>query len=110
MALYNYQELQEKVFNSSNENIYKIICSNIKKLRKERYNEFKSVFQSNSINPYTTENIAALLDYNHNHYKRFESDNDPTKRIPLNKLILLTIILDTTLDEIIKDKSKNDSY
>lgn len=102
MHIYSYQELQEKIFNIDKTELYKKICKNIKRIRKEKYEQFKREYTNNTINPYSTENIAALLDYNHNHYKRFESDNDSTKRIPLEKLILLTIIFDTTLDELIK--------
>ena len=87
MAIYSYQELQEKISKCNNNDLYNRICKNIKKLR---------------INPYTTENIAALLDYNHTHYKRFESDNDSTKKIPLKKIVLLSIILDTSIEDLMK--------
>lgn len=100
--IYSYQELQDKLINVDQDELYRRICRNIKRLRIERYNKFKKEFTMNTINPYTTENIAALLDYNHNHYKRFESENDSTKKIPLKKLILLTLIFDVTLDELIK--------
>lgn len=100
--VYSYQELQSKLININKEELYKKICKNIKRIRKEKYNEFKKLGINNTINPYTTENISDLLNYNHTHYKRFESDNDSTKRMPLDKLILLTIIFDTTLDELIK--------
>ncbi len=102
MEIYSYQELQDKLDNFDSEELYKRICRNIKIMRKQRYEEFKAKYHSNAINPYTTENIADLLNYNHNHYKRFESENDSTKRIPLEKLFKLSIIFDTTIDEIIK--------
>ena len=57
---------------------------------------------SNIINPFSTEKIAELLDYNHNHYKRFESENDSTKKIPLEKIVKLSIILDKKIDDFIK--------
>lgn len=100
--IYSYRELQEKIINIDKDELYRRICKNIKRIRKEKYNEFKNLGINNTINPYSTENISDLLNYNHNHYKRFESDNDSTKRMPLDKLILLTIIFDTTLDELIK--------
>lgn len=102
MRIYNYQELQNKICKVDKHELDRRICKNIKRIRLERYNEFKKEYKTNSINPYSTENIAALLDYSHTHYKRFESENDKTKKIPLEKLILLTIIFDTTLDELIK--------
>lgn len=102
MSVQNFQVLQEKVSNLDKNMLYIKICKNIKKFRLEKYKEFKSSENNSRINPYSTENIAALLDYNHNHYKRFESENDSTKQIPLDKLVKLSIILDKNLDEFIK--------
>lgn len=102
MSVQNFQVLQEKVSNLDKNMLYIKICKNIKKIRLEKYKEFKSSENNSRINPYSTENIAALLDYNHNHYKRFESENDSTKQIPLDKLVKLSIILDKNLDEFIK--------
>ena len=82
--------------------LYVKICKNIKIFRLEKYKEFKKSNNYSRINPYSTENIAALLDYNHNHYKRFESENDSTKKIPLDKLIKLSIILDKNLEDFLK--------
>ena len=73
-----------------------------KKIRKEKYREFKKLGSNSTINPYTTENIAALLDYNHTHYKRFESENDSTKKMPLKKIVLLSIILETSIEDLMK--------
>lgn len=101
MNIYTYSELQEKVDKIDTLELYKRICRNIKKIRQEKYKEYKKVC-TNTINPYSTENIAALLDYNHNHYKRFESENDSTKRIPLEKLVMLSVIFDMSIDDIIK--------
>ena len=102
MAVSNFNELQKIVDSIDNKDLYKRICKNIKRIRQQKYEEFKKLYKSDCINPYTTESIAELLDYNHTHYKRFESDNDSTKRIPLEKLILLSLIFDITLDELIK--------
>lgn len=102
MSIQKFQVLQEKVSNLDKAMLYIKICKNIKKFRLEKYKEFKYSENNNSINPYSTENIAALLDYNHNHYKRFESENDSTKQIPLDKLVKLSIILDKNLDDFIK--------
>jgi len=97
----NLIDLKEKL-NKVNKEILNVrISKNIKKFRLEKYNEFKNK-NSNNINPYSTEKIAELLDYNHNHYKRFESENDSTKKIPLEKLVKLSIILEKSLDDFIK--------
>jgi len=97
----NLIDLKEKLNKVNKEMLYVRICKNIKKFRLEKYNEFKNK-NSNNINPYSTEKIAELLDYNHNHYKRFESENDSTKKIPLEKLVKLSIILEKSLDDFIK--------
>lgn len=103
MAVHSYQELQDVVSKCCCEDeLYRKICKNIKNIRKEKYEEFKNTFNSNSINPYTTENIAALLDYSHTHYKRFESDTDSTKKIPLIKIVLLALIFDVDIDKLLK--------
>ena len=102
MTRVNFQSLQEQVSKVDKEELYVKICKNIKIFRLEKYHEFKSKEKNSSINPYSSENIAALLDYNHNHYKRFESINDSTKKIPLEKLIKLSIILEKSLDDFIK--------
>lgn len=102
MAIHSFQELQDLLQNVNKEEMYVNICRNIKKFRLEKYNEFKKQNLNTSINPYSTENISALLDYNHNHYKRFESANDSTKRIPLDKLAKLSIILDRTIDQLME--------
>ena len=106
MVINDYNILKNKINKLNKKSLYSNICHNIKKLRKERYLEFKKQVKSGkissrAINPYTTENIAKLLDYNHTHYKRFESDNDKTKQIPLEKIIKLSLIFDVNIDEII---------
>lgn len=103
MAVKEYSLLQEKVSLINQERLYRNICKNIKKFRVEKYNEFKTLENRNLINPYSSENISALLDYSHNHYKRFESETDSTKRIPLEKLVKLSIILEKDIEDFFKD-------
>ncbi len=103
MAINDFTKLQDLVSKINKDDMYITICKNIKRFRLQRYNEFKVQNSHNSINPFSSENIAALLDYNHNHYKRFESENDSTKMIPLEKLVKLSIILDKSLDDFIND-------
>ena len=103
MAVKEFNFLQEKVNMINQEKLYKNICKNIKKFRIEKYNEFISLEHRNMINPYSSENISALLDYSHNHYKRFESETDSTKKIPLEKLVKLSIILEKNIEDFFKD-------
>lgn len=107
MAIYKYIELQDKLANLVKEDqLYRTICKNIKEMRKIRYNEFKEMKLDNSINPYTTENFADLLNYDHTHYKRFESETDSTKRIPLIKIIMASLILDVSIELLLKEQNK----
>ncbi len=101
MAVKSFEELQNQMLKNDNTSLYDILCRNVKRLRLEKYNEFKKK-NSNKVNPYSTENFAALLDYNHNHYKRFESETDSTKRIPLHKIVKISIILDVSIDDLLK--------
>lgn len=98
-----FQNLQESISKIKKEELYFNICKNVKKFRLEKYKEFKNKNSNNSINPYSTENIAALLDYNHTHYKRFESETDSTSKIPLDKLVKLSIILEKSLDDFLRE-------
>ena len=102
MTLNNFEELQKKVSNITKDETYTKLCKNIKKIRLERYNQFKEHEKNSTLNPFSTENISALLDYNHNHYKRFESENDSTKQMPLDKILKLSIILNVSIDELLK--------
>ena len=102
MVLNSFEELQRKVSNISKYETYKKLCKNINKYRLERYKQFKEHEKNSTLNPYSTENISSLLDYNHNHYKRFESENDSTKQMPLDKILKLSIILNVSIDELLK--------
>lgn len=99
MEVNSYQKFQELISQVDKKQLYCTICSNMKTFRLEKYNEFKNQQTHSYINPFSTENISALLDYNHNHYKRFESENDSVKVIPLEKLVKLAIILDKKIDD-----------
>ena len=102
MTRNDLETLYESISKINNDELYTVICHNIKKFRLEKYYEFKTKKNNSTINPYSSEKIAELLDYNYNHYKRFESENDSTKRIPLIKLVKLSIILEKSLDDFIK--------
>lgn len=103
MAVESYNHILKKLGKAKNE--YKLnetICKNIRRIRIEKCSEFKKTMDYTAINPYTSENIASLLGYSHTHYKRYESDSDKTKKIPLIKLIQLAIILDVPIEEFLK--------
>ena len=81
----------------------KIICRNIKKYRKELYNKYKEEYKRRGTeNTYSTENIAAYLNISDIYFRRLESENDKHKKINIDNLIKLSIILDKKLDDFIK--------
>ena len=82
MAINSFETLQNKLSRVNVDEMYATICSNIKKYRLEKYNEFKSKNSQSTINPYSTENVAALLDYNHNHYTSQRADILRLRNIP----------------------------
>lgn len=103
MAIYNYTQIMKKLEKyKDDDKLNNTICRNLRRIRVERCSEFKKTMQNSAINPYTSENIASLLGYSHTHYKRYESENDKTKKIPLIKLIQLAIILDIPIEKLIK--------
>lgn len=93
-------ELYEKT-DINKEEINKIICINMKKFRKEKYEEFKNNNQ-NSENPYSLDNISFALGISKVHYKRLENKNDKNKNITLIRLIKLAKIYDKTLDDFLQ--------
>lgn len=103
MAVKEFHILQDELNKINNDKLYVTICKNLKKYRLEKYTEYKKSNTNNNINPYSSENIAALLDYNHNHYKRFESMTDSTKRMPFEKIVKLSIILEKSIEELIEE-------
>ena len=99
----NWKEIEQLCFEADKDELNKKICENIRKFRLERYYQFKELCSHvPSLNPYSTQRIAELLNYSHNYYKRFESKNDKTKNIPKDKLWLLSIILDKNLSDFYK--------
>lgn len=102
MATKCFDEIKSLVSEVKKDEIYINICKNMKKFRLEKYNEFKLNHNSKELNPYSSQNIAELLDCSFNYYKRYESETDPTKKIPLIKLIKLSIILDKPIEDFYK--------
>ncbi len=94
-------ELFELVEKKTSKDYKPIICLNMRKFRKEKYMEFKAKHKDDE-NPYSVDNISALLGISKVHYKRLENVNDKCKYINLDKLIILSIIYDKSLDEFLK--------
>lgn len=89
---YTFEQLSEKM-STFNLSLYQAnICQNIKKIRKELYNQNKPYYKSHDLkNPYSSQSVAELLDISHEYYKRLESF-DKSKPISL-KLFLKIVFL-----------------
>ena len=96
---YQMEEIAENVKNS---NFEKILASNLKKLRLNHYNEYKTL-NSKIDNPYSLDNISSLLGISRRHYSRLENPNYTSKNITLDKLIILSKIYEVQIDDLINN-------
>lgn len=66
-----FENLQDKMTNFNLSNYQATICKNIKKIRKELYEENKDYYKEhNTRNPYSSQSVAELLDITYEYYKR----------------------------------------
>ena len=87
-----FQDLQEKMTNFNLSDYQATICKNIKRIRKELYEENKTYYKENNLtNPYSSQSIAELLGISHEYYKRLKSF-DKSKPISI-KLFLKVVVL-----------------
>ncbi len=97
MELFESYQMEEFVDTIKNSNIQEIIAENIKNLRLEHYQLYKKK-KKGIDNPYSTENIASLLDISKRHYTRIENPKYTTKNINIEKLLILSKIYNKSLD------------
>ena len=100
--VYQIYELVEKI---NIEEERKIICRNIKKIRKQLYNNYKEQYHGvqGYQNPYSTENVSSYLGISKVHYKRLENEKDKCKYVTLDNLIKLSYIFDKKVDDFINE-------
>lgn len=93
-------EIAEKI---KDRKILKILANNLKKYRLSLYEQYK---QNNRQvdNPYSSENIASLLDISRRHYKRLENPNYITKNISIEKLFILSEVYKIPLEDFFKNE------
>ncbi|HBA37081.1 MAG TPA: hypothetical protein DCY94_00020 [Firmicutes bacterium] len=78
------------------------ICSNVKRIRKDLYNENKQYCKEKGIrNPYSAEAVSELLNITYEYYKRLESF-DVNKTISLKLILKLSLIFGVDIDEFFK--------
>lgn len=94
-----FQDLQEKMSNFNLADYQATICKNIKRIRKELYEENKTYYKENNLaNPYTSQSIAELLGISHEYYKRLESF-DKTKPISIKLFLKVVILFDRNIND-----------
>lgn len=97
-----FEMLQKKIENFNISDYQVIICKNIKRIRKELYEENKYFYNKNNIkNPYSAQSIAELLDISYEYYKRLESF-DKTKPISIKLFFKIAVLLDKDISEFLK--------
>ena len=98
-------QIYEEVDNLNVKEKRKTICKNIKRIRKDLYNNYKELYHGveGIQNPYSTENVSSYLGISMVHYKRLENEKDTCKNITLDNLIKLSLIFDTNLQEFLLD-------
>ena len=97
---YQMEEIAENVKNSNHP---RTLAANLKKLRLNHYNEYKTLNKKID-NPYSLDNISSLLGISRRHYSRLENPNYTSKNITLEKLIILSKIYEVTIDDLVNTK------
>ena len=99
--IYNFKDLQNKMSKFSLSNYQAIICKNIKRIRKELYEEYKLKNENNDLNPYSSQSVAELLGISYEYYKRLESF-DKSKPISLKLFLKVVDLFDKDITEFLK--------
>lgn len=98
LEVWEMLEISEQV---KSKKLLQVLAVNLMKFRLERYEKYKKL-DKNVDNPYSSENIASLLNISIRHYKRLENPNYITKNISLEKLLILSEIYRIPLDNFFK--------
>lgn len=93
-------EIAEKI---KEKELLKVLATNLKNYRLLFYKEY-SKQNKNMDNPYSSENIASLLNISRRHYKRLESPGYITKNISIEKLLILSEIYNIKLDDFFNEE------
>ena len=97
-----FQELEEKMKNFNLSDYQATICRNIKRIRKDLYDEYKHYYKENNMkNPYSSQSIAELLCISHEYYKRLESF-DKTKPISIKLFLKVVVLFDRDISDFLK--------
>lgn len=95
---YQMVEIAEEI---KDKKLLKVLSNNLKKYRLLLYDQYKQLDKKVD-NPYSSENIASLLDISRRHYKRLENPNSITKNISIEKLLILSEVYKIPLEDFFK--------
>lgn len=95
---YQMVEIAEEI---KDKKLLKVLSNNLKKYRLLLYGQYKQLDKKVD-NPYSSENIASLLDISRRHYKRLENPNSITKNISIEKLLILSEVYKIPLEDFFK--------
>ena len=95
---YQMVEIAEKI---KEKEMLKVLANNLKKYRLLLYEQYKKLDKKTD-NPYSSENIATLLDISRRHYKRLENPNYITKNISIEKILILSEVYNIPLEDFFK--------
>lgn len=97
-----FEELQAKMYDFNLSNYQATICRNIKRIRKDLFEEYKYYYKENNLkNPYSSQSISELLGISHEYYKRLES-YDKTKPISIKLFLKVVVLFDRDISEFLK--------
>ena len=96
------EDLISKMNNFNLADYQVLICKNIKRIRKELYEENKNYYKTHNLkNPYTAQAVSELLGISHEYYKRIESF-DKTKPISLKVFLKVMVLFNKDIGEFLK--------
>lgn len=101
MQLYEAYEMVEMAEKIKERKCLIILSENLKKYRLYLYEEYNKL-KKGVDNPYSSENIASILNISRRHYKRLENPNAITKNISIEKLLILSEIYNIPLEDFFK--------
>ena len=97
-----FNELKTKMDNFNLSNYQATICRNIKRIRKDLFEEYKYYYKENDLkNPYSSQAISELLGISHEYYKRLEV-YDKTKPISIKLFLKVVVLFDRDISEFLK--------
>ncbi len=97
-----FEELSNKMKDFSLSNYQALICKNIKRIRKELYEENKAYYKLNGLkNPYSAQAVAELIGISHEYYKRLESF-DKSKPISIKLFLKIMVLFDRKIEDFLK--------